>query len=233
MAEGLQRREFIEKTFSRYVDEKIAKRILGGSQDEINIAGQKMNATVLFSDIRGFTTLSEQLPPEEVVQVLNTYFSKMVATVKSHGGVIDKFIGDAMLCVWGVPHPVENGTLQAVRCALEMQKEMKVLNEEFSARGLPSLGVGIGINVGSVVAGSLGSSDRMEYTVIGDVVNTAQRVESKAPAGSVLLTDPTYQTFREAIEAESMGEFSLKGKAVPMTLWSVKRVKEKTEPLAA
>lgn len=233
MAEGLQRREFIEKTFSRYVDEKIAKRILGGSEDEINIAGQKMNATVLFSDIRGFTTLSEQLPPEEVVQVLNTYFSKMVATVKSHGGVIDKFIGDAMLCVWGVPHPVENGTLQAVRCALEMQKEMKVLNEEFSARGLPSLGVGIGINVGSVVAGSLGSSDRMEYTVIGDVVNTAQRVESKAPAGSVLLTDPTYQTFREAIEAESMGEFSLKGKAVPMTLWSVKRVKEKTEPLAA
>lgn len=233
MAEGLQRREFIEKTFSRYVDEKVAKRILGGNQDEINIAGQKMNATILFSDIRGFTTMSEQLPPEEVIQVLNTYFTKMVSIVKAHGGVIDKFIGDAMLCVWGVPNPVENGTLKAIRCALEMQNEMELLNVDFFKRGLPSLGVGIGINVGSVVAGSLGSSDRMEYTVIGDVVNTAQRVESKAPAGAVLLTDPTFQVMRDVIVGESMGEFTLKGKSEPLTLWRVKSVKENADSLAA
>ncbi|NBV50253.1 HAMP domain-containing protein [bacterium] len=233
MAQGLQRREYVEKTFSRYIDPKVAERILSGDQDEVNIAGQRLSATILFADIRGFTRLSEQMPPEAVIQVLNTYFGKMVATVRAHGGVIDKFIGDAMLCVWGVPRAVAHGTELAVRCAWSMQKEMELLNQEFLKQGIPQIGVGIGIHCGTVVAGTLGSNDRMEYTVIGDVVNTAQRVEGKAAAGTVLLTQEAYEVVRRYVEAASIGEFSLKGKAHPVPLWQVSSVKERVPQLAA
>lgn len=233
MAEGLQRREYVEKTFSRYIDPKVAERILSGNQDEVNIAGQRLTATILFADIRGFTRLSEQMPPEEVIQVLNTYFGKMVATVRAHGGVIDKFIGDAMLCVWGVPRAVAHGTELAVQCAWQMQKEMELLNREFLKRGIPQIGVGIGVHHGVVVAGTLGSNDRMEYTVIGDVVNTAQRVESKAAAGSVLLTQAAYEAVQTRIEAVCIGEFSLKGKAHPVPLWQVSSMKQGIPQVAA
>lgn len=233
MAEGLQRREYVEKTFSRYIDPKVAERILSGNQDEVNIAGQRLTATILFADIRGFTRLSEQMPPEEVIQVLNTYFGKMVATVRAHGGVIDKFIGDAMLCVWGVPRAVAHGTELAVQCAWQMQKEMELLNREFLKRGIPQIGVGIGVHHGVVVAGTLGSKNRMEYTVIGDVVNTAQRVESKAAAGSVLLTQAAYEAVQTRIEAVCIGEFSLKGKAHPVPLWQVSSMKQGIPQVAA
>lgn len=233
MAEGLQRREYVEKTFSRYIDPKVAERILSGDQNEVNIAGQRLTATILFADIRGFTRLSEQMPPEEVIQVLNTYFGKMVATVRAHGGVIDKFIGDAMLCVWGVPRAVSHGTELAVQCAWQMQKEMELLNQEFLKRGIPQIGVGIGVHHGVVVAGTLGSNDRMEYTVIGDVVNTAQRVESKAAAGTVLLTQEAYAAVQTHVEAICIGEFLLKGKAHPVPLWQVSSMKEGIPQLAA
>lgn len=233
MAEGLQRREYIEKTFSRYIDPKVAERILSGNQDEVNIAGQRLSATVLFADIRGFTRLSEQMPPEEVIKVLNTYFGIMVTTVKNYGGVIDKFIGDAMLCVWGVPHSISNGTELAVQCAWQMQQGMQRLNQDFVRNGLPEIGVGIGIHFGTVVAGTLGSSDRMEYTVIGDVVNTAQRVESKAAANMILLTEEAYGAVKQFVKAHSMGSFSLKGKAAPVPLWQVSEVNENSPQIAA
>ncbi|NBX75858.1 MAG: HAMP domain-containing protein [Proteobacteria bacterium] len=233
MAEGLQRREYVEKTFSRYIDPKLAARILSGNENEVNIAGQRLVATVLFADIRGFTNLSEQIPPEEVIQVLNCYFTKMVSTVRSHGGVIDKFIGDAMLCVWGVPHPVQKGTECAVQCAWQMQKDMQILNQEFIKRNIPPIGVGIGIHFGPVVAGTLGSSDRMEYTVIGDVVNTAQRVESKALANTILLTQEAFDEVKDLVTAQSIGMFSLKGKALPVPLWQIQKLKEVVKEVAA
>ncbi|NDD04893.1 MAG: adenylate/guanylate cyclase domain-containing protein, partial [Proteobacteria bacterium] len=233
MAEGLQRREYIEKTFSRYIDSKVARRILSGNEDEVNIAGQRMTATVLFSDIRGFTTFSEQIPPEEVIKILNTYFSKMVAIVKNHGGVIDKFIGDAMLCVWGVPQSIPNGPELAVRCAWKMQQELHLLNQEFQQTGLAPLAMGVGINFGSVVAGSLGSNDRMEYTVIGDVVNTAQRVEGKASANTILITEETYELVKRLVKARSMGNFLLKGKSTPVPLWRVEDLPNISEQKAA
>lgn len=233
MAEGLQRREYVEKTFSRYIDPKVAERILSGNQDEVNIAGQRLTATILFADIRGFTRLSEQMPPEEVIKVLNTYFSTMVTTVKNHGGVIDKFIGDAMLCVWGVPHSVPNGTELAVQCAWQMQKGMEKLNQDFQEKGIPQIGVGIGIHFGTVVAGTLGSSDRMEYTVIGDVVNTAQRVESKAAANTILLTQEAFEAVKHFVKVHSMGSFSLKGKALPVPLWQISELSENSPKIAA
>lgn len=233
MAEGLQRREYVEKTFSRYIDPKVAERILSGNENEINIAGQRLSATVLFADIRGFTSLSEKMPPEEVITVLNTYFTRMVATVRAHGGVIDKFIGDAMLCVWGVPHGISNGTELAVKCAWQMQLEMQNLNQEFLRMSIPTIGVGIGVHFGTVVAGTLGSADRMEYTVIGDVVNTAQRVESKALANTILLTQETYEAVKDLVVAQSVGTFSLKGKAQSILLWQVQGLKEVSREVAA
>lgn len=233
MAEGLQRREYVEKTFSRYIDPQVAARILSGNQDEINIAGQRLSATILFADIRGFTKLSEQMPPEEVVKILNTYFGKMVGTVKAHGGVIDKFIGDAMLCVWGVPHATPNGPELAVQCAWQMQLEMQLLNAEFQKTNIPQIGVGIGIHHGIVVAGTLGSSDRMEYTVIGDVVNTAQRVESKAGAQTILITEETFEAVSSMVSVESIGSFSLKGKSQPVPLLRVLEIKQSNNKVAA
>ncbi len=233
MAEGLQRREYVEKTFSRYIDPKVAERILSGNENEVNITGQRLLATVLFADIRGFTKLSEQMPPEEVIKVLNIYFTKMVAVIRNHGGVIDKFIGDAMLCVWGVPHPIQNGTERAIQCAWKMQKEMELLNQDFTKKSIPPIGVGIGIHFGTVVAGTLGSSDRMEYTVIGDVVNTAQRVESKAPANAILLTQEAFDEVKDLVTAQSIGMFSLKGKALPVPLWQIQEMKEAVKEVAA
>lgn len=221
MAEGLKSREEMKKTFSRYVDEKVAFEILSQTNQGNPILGQDFRATILFSDLRGFTRLSEQLTPQELISVLNLYFGKMVQTVKAHEGVIDKFIGDAMLCVWGVPKQIEKSTLLAVKCALQMQKDMVWVNKELGEKGLPILEMGIGINYGSLVAGSLGSEDRMEYTVIGDVVNTAQRIESQAKAQSVLLGDSAYQQVKEQVQAIPVGEIELKGKEKPLKLWRV------------
>jgi class 3 adenylate cyclase len=223
----------VEKTFSRYIDPKVAERILSGNENEVNIAGQRLLATVLFADIRGFTKLSEQMPPEEVIKVLNIYFTKMVAVIRNHGGVIDKFIGDAMLCVWGVPHPIQNGTERAIQCAWKMQKEMELLNQDFIKKNMSTMGVGIGIHFGTVVAGTLGSSDRMEYTVIGDVVNTAQRVESKALANTILLTQEAFDEVKDLVTAQSIGMFSLKGKALPVPLWQIQEMKEAVKEVAA
>ncbi len=224
MAEGLARREYVEKTFSRYVDEKVAKKILSGGEDEVSIKGQRMDATILFADIRGFTAFSESVSPEEVVSILNEYFSRMVAIIRHHGGVIDKYIGDCMLCVWGVPTFEPDGARRAVEAANAMVHEMTDFTLELQRRGHKPFGIGIGINFGAVVAGSLGSSDRMEYTVIGDVVNTAQRAESVAKPQQVLITDSVYAKVRDFVQATPIHGVKVKGKAEALTFWEVHEV---------
>ncbi|MGE3759182.1 MAG: adenylate/guanylate cyclase domain-containing protein, partial [Pseudobdellovibrionaceae bacterium] len=161
MGSGLEKREKIEKTFRKYVDHKIAERILDGVETEMRIEGQNVSAVVMFADIRGFTTLSEKTPPEEIVKMLNQFFERMVKIVRKHGGVIDKFIGDNMMAVWGIPHHIDEAEKKAVSAALEMLKEMHSWNEELKSQGLSEIGVGIGMNCGNVIAGSLGSSDHM------------------------------------------------------------------------
>jgi class 3 adenylate cyclase len=229
MGEGLGRREKVEKTFRKYVDPKIAERILDGVESELRIAGQNVHAVVMFADIRGFTSLSEKTTPEEIVKLLNQFFEKMVKIVQNHQGVIDKFIGDNMMAVWGVPHAVADAEKRAVMAALEMQAEVANWNVELKKQGYSEIGVGIGINTGQVVAGSIGSSDHMEYTVIGDTVNTAQRAESIAKRQQLVVTAAVYEKLSELLTATALEPIKVKGKEELQHWWSVTGISNATQ----
>ncbi len=227
MAEGLAQRERIKQTFRRYVDARVAERLIEG--DAAMDRGRRLHATVLFSDVRGFTTMSEGLEPEEVVALLNEYLAMVAPVITRWGGVIDKFIGDAVMAVWEVPEPIREGPLAgvpaerlAVTAALEMFEALEAFNRGLSERGLAPIAVGIGVNAGEVLAGPLGSPDRQEYTVIGDVVNTAQRLEGAARGEDRLLVG-------EAVAGAIQGQFvleerppmALKGKRQRVRAWRV------------
>ncbi len=227
MAEGLAQRERIKKTFRQYVDPTVAERLMEGDGDmELGFA---VRATVLFSDVRGFTTLSEGLEPGAVVAILNDYFGRMAPIVRRWGGVVDKFIGDGMMCTWDVPEPVQTGRLAgvpgprlAVQAGVEMLQALEVFNEELTAKGLGTLQIGIGIQEGPVIAGPVGSDDRKEYTVIGDTVNTAARFEGVARGDNPLVIGETVAAvvgpYCDLLELEPM---QLKGKAEPVPVWKV------------
>ncbi len=174
MAAGLKEKEFIKDTFGKAVDPKVRDHLLKGN---ISLGGEVKNVTVLFSDIRGFTSVSEKLSPEEIVGWLNRYFNRMSECVNRNGGFVNKFIGDAILAVFGAPTELENHTEKAVMAAMEMREALTELNNEFIIDNVPNIRIGIGIHSGPVIAGNIGSESRMEYTVIGDTVNTASRLE--------------------------------------------------------
>jgi class 3 adenylate cyclase len=232
MGKGLARREKVEKTFRRYVDPQIAERILDGVETEVRIEGQNVQAVVLFADIRGFTSLSEKTSPEEIVKLLNQFFEKMVKIVQQHGGVIDKFIGDNMMAVWGVPHSIQDAERKAVSAALEMLNEVKAWNEALVKQGYSEIGVGIGLNTGQVVAGSIGSSEHMEYTVIGDTVNTAQRAESVAKRQQLVVTTALYEKLANQLIATPLDPIKVKGKEELQHWWSVTALQEPTSKVA-
>jgi class 3 adenylate cyclase len=220
MMQGLRERERLRGTLGRYVSGDVARRILE-EQDDLSLPGELRRATVLFLDVRGFTGVSEKLAPREVVSLLNAYFSIVVEAVARSGGTVNKFIGDAALCIWGAPREAQDPELSAVRAALEIQAGAKALGELRAAQGLLTVGLGIGINTGEVLAGNLGSHERLEYTVIGDAVNTAQRLESQAKAGEVLVSEEVYKAVAARVLAEPREPVLLKGKAQPVALWSV------------
>ena len=175
MARGLEERDRLKATFQKFHDKEIADRLLSG---EVVLGGERREVAVLFTDIRNFTRLSEQMSPERVVEMLNEYMSVMVAAIGRHGGVVDKYVGDAILALWGVPESREDDVVRALRGCLAMQKDLEALNERRRERGDVPIEIGMGLNFGPVVAGNIGSPDRMEYTVIGDTVNVASRIES-------------------------------------------------------
>lgn len=226
MGSGLERREKVEKTFRQYVDPKIAEKILDNVETEFGIEGQNLEAVVMFADIRGFTSLSEKTSPQEIVKLLNQFYERMVKIVQDHHGVIDKFIGDNMMAVWGVPHPVAGAEKHAVRAALAMLQEVKEWNEELKAGGYPDIGVGIGLNVGQVLAGSIGCADHMEYTVIGDVVNTAQRAESHAKRQQLVVTEEMQKRLQDVLIATPLEPIKVKGKEELQHWWAVTGLQE-------
>ena len=170
-------------------------------QGNVHLGGTTLPATVLFSDIRSFTTLCERMEPEHVLSLLNRYFTEMVGAVVRHQGIVDKFIGDCIMAVWGPPNPRPADTLNAVKAAIEMRERLVKLNVAFAAAGLPQFRAGIGIHTGQVVAGNMGAETtadvegKMEYTVIGDTVNLASRLETmtKELKCDVLLSEDTYR----------------------------------------
>ncbi len=227
MVDGLRERDRIKDTFQRYVTQQVADKILSG-KEQVQLTGEKREATIMFSDIRGFTSMSESLKPEQVVSLLNEYLSLMIDVIFRYEGTLDKFIGDGIMAIFGAPIAHSNDPERAVRTALEMQTNMNKLNQRREARGERPIYIGIGINSGEVVAGNIGSSKRMEYTCIGDHVNLAARVESQTTAGQVLISENTYVKVQHLVEVRELPPTRVKGKEQLVTLYEVLNIKKKS-----
>ncbi len=221
MVRGLREQERLKDAFNRYVSKQVYEKFRAG---QIQLSGEQRNATILFSDIRSFTTLSEQLTATEVVAMLNEYFNEMVEIVFRYDGFLNKFIGDAIMAVYNVPLDQDQPELRAVRTALEMLRALANLNAKREQRGLFPIKIGVGINTGAVVAGNIGHEKRLEYTVIGDAVNLAQRIESqtKVAGAAILISETTYIAVKDQIVAEALPPVKVKGKAEPVTLYAVR-----------
>ena len=191
-AEQIQREAMVRSNFERYFAPNVAAEI-AQQQGAVKLGGDKRPVTILFSDIRGFTAMSEHMSPDAIAGLLTDYFTEMVDVIFSHGGTLDKFIGDAIMALWGAPIPHADDPDRAVAAAIGMQRALVAFNEKWEAEGRPEIGVGIGINYGEAFAGNIGSHLRLEYTVIGDAVNVASRLCSKAGKGEILISDPLYQ----------------------------------------
>ena len=223
MGQGLAERERLKDTFGRFINKDIAEKALRG---ELTLGGETKFVTIFFSDIRSFTAISEKLEPFEVVEFLNLYMTRMVNCVNETGGVVDKFIGDAIMAVWGAPVSAGSPAADALNCiraALMMRSSLMEFNAGRGGDKKPIIKIGCGINTGPVVAGQIGSNDRMEYTVIGDAVNFASRTESlNKPLGTdILITENTYELIKEHIIAEQMPSVTVKGKEKPVRMYAV------------
>ncbi len=177
--------------------------------------------TIFFSDIRGFTPMSESLGPEEVVHILNEYFSAMASIIFKYEGTLDKFMGDAIMAIYGAPIDMPDHAERAVFTAVEMNEKMKELQAKWKREGKKDVNIGIGINTGEVIMGNIGSNERMEYTAIGDNVNLTQRLESVAEKGQILISATTYERVKDKINATMLDPIKVKGKTEKVLAYSV------------
>ena len=221
MAEDLVLKEKIKDSFGQYVTPEIVDMILENPDNEW-MKGSKVEATVLFVDIRGFTAIAEEKEPETVVELLNDHFTRVTDIVIRYGGHLNKFVGDAVMAVFGTPAPNPQHAEAAVRAALDIQKEITRLGRD-KEMGDVSFQVGTGINSGEIVAGNLGSPKRMEYTVIGDNVNVASRLTSLAKGGEILISKQTYESITEngKLKVTERGKVPVKGKKVEIIIYNV------------
>lgn len=223
MVEGLRERDFIRNTFGRYMDEKVAHELMRRPEAS-RLGGDRRNVAVLMSDIRGFTSLTESLPPESTLNALNLYFSHMIEVIKRHRGIIVDFIGDGVLVFFDpLDGPLEPVLESAVHCAGDMQAEMAAINEELSSRGLPELAAGIGVNAGTVVVGNIGSETRAKYGIVGSVVNLTQRIQAEAGPGEVVVADAVTSGLSKEIPVRKSFEVQPKGIQQPLTLHILER----------
>ena len=217
--EGYKRRE-VQSMFGRYVSARVVEQLIR-NPDLANPSGRKERLTMFFSDVRGFTSMSEKMEPQEVQQLLSEYFTEMTRILFKHGGTLDKFMGDAIMAFFGNPEPQPDHARRAVLMALEMQEAVARLNEKWAAGGRRTIGVGMGINTGEVTVGNLGSKDFLYYTVIGDAVNLACRLEENAKAGDILITQATYDEVGDAVDVEPLESIRVKGKSSPVPVYRV------------
>ncbi len=227
MVEGLQERDKLKTTFGKYMTEAVMDHLMSG---KVQLGGETLTATILFSDIRSFTSISEKMDAKALVSLLNEYFTEMVDVVIKEDGVVDKYIGDAIMAVFGAPVTKKDDALHGVRAAVGMRKALAALNEKLVARGMKAIKTGIGVHTGVVVAGNIGSEKRMEYTVIGDAVNLASRLESstKELGVPILISDDTYQLVKDHIDARPVKEITVKGREKPVMTFEVLGIKGET-----
>jgi len=220
MARSLREKEMIKRAFTRYVAREVVEEILK-DPERLVLSGERRQVTVLFCDVRGFTPLSERLSPEEVVLLLNDFYNLMIETTFQYDGTLDKFLGDAVMAVFGAPMAHPDHSARAIRTALTMREGITELNERRAREGKEPIEVGIGVSAGEAVAGTVGTEDRMEYTVIGDSVNLAARLESNAKPGQILISYRTYERVRDLVEARPLGRIHVKGKEEEVEVYEV------------
>jgi len=218
-----KRRQWVTNIFGKYVSEEVAREILEKtSKDKVKLEGSKRVITVMFADIRGFTSISEKLSPEKVVSMLNYYLSSMTDIVLENKGTLDKYAGDEIMALFNVPLGQEDHAFKAIKVALEMQEAIKELGRKTE---FPGIKYGIGINTGEAIVGNIGSEKRMDYTAIGDAVNIASRLCSQAKPDQVLISESTYNLAKEKIIAKKIGKIKVKGKAKPLLVYQAIKIK--------
>jgi adenylate cyclase len=226
MAQGLALRERIREAFGRFVNPEVAESFIKNmtqGQSKVEMGGQRREVAILMADIRGFTPLSQGLDPEDLTELLNRYFSEMVGAVQQHGGMVDKFIGDAIMVVFGLSQKHPHYGKDAVLAALEMRRRLERFNQSQSKQGGPIIENGIGIHIGEVVAGYIGSADRLEFTVIGHAVNMAARIEgqTKAPNPPILFSQSVVDYLPPEIPSRAVIQVELKGISQKVDLFTV------------
>ena len=216
----------VKNTFKRYVSKQVVDELLG-DDGKLNLGGEQREVTILFTDIRGFTSMSEKMKPERVVTTLNEYFSDMIDIVFKNNGTLDKIIGDELMVLYGAPISGDNDTARAVETAVEMQHKIKELNIDRKKRKEPPILVGAGINKGLVVSGNIGSRDLMDYTVIGDTVNVASRLCAAAGPGEIMVSSSVYGATKKEFSYDKLEPIKVKGKEkkVPVFLINDKMLK--------
>lgn len=222
--ERLEKRH-LEQIFGKYVSRQVVSNILKEGETALKLGGQKKDIAVLFVDIRGFTPLSESLPPEKVVEILNQYLELTTSAVFVNEGTVDKFIGDATMAIYNAPVDLDDYVCRAVKTGLDMVEGAKKLEQNLGQITEKKVGFGIGINCGEAVIGNIGTSRRMDYTAIGNTVNTAARLESQAKAGEVLVSEEVYERVKERFVFAYLGERRLKGIAEEAKIYRVEGVK--------
>ena len=220
--EGREKRQ-VKRLFARYVPKDVYEQLMV-DPTRAALGGKRRSMTVLFSDVRGFTAMSEKASPEDVVNQLNEYFSRMVQVLFDHRGTLDKFVGDMVMGLFGAPLDDEEHAEHAVQAALAMSRELDALNAEWQQQGRPTLDIGIGISTGEMVAGNIGSETIMSYTVIGDTVNLGARLESlnKDYGTRIIISEATHAALKGRYDVHPLGEVVVKGKSRPVAIYEVK-----------
>jgi len=222
LSERIRREALVRSNFERYFSPNIAQ-VIAQQQDGGRLPSEKRPVVVFFSDIRGFTPMSETMSPDDIARLLTEYFTEMVDKVFEFGGTLDKFMGDAIMALWGAPIVHEDDADRAVQCAVAQLKELEKLNAKWKQEGRTEVQIGIAINFGEVFAGNIGSDRRLEYTVIGDAVNTAYRLCGKAGPNEILISEPFYEQLKKKPAVEALEPIQVKGKSKKVPVYRVKR----------
>jgi adenylate cyclase len=222
LSERIRREALVRSNFERYFSPNIAA-VIASQQDAGKLPSQKQPVVVFFSDIRGFTPMSETMNPDEIAGLLTDYFTEMVDIVFEHSGTLDKFMGDAIMALWGAPIGHADDADRAMQCAIDQLETLEKMNAKWKESGRQPLAIGIGINYGEVFAGNIGSNRRLEYTVIGDAVNTASRLCSSAGGNEILISEPFYKALKNPPKVEALEPIQVKGKTKKVPVYRVKR----------
>ena len=227
MAQGLYQKAQVEEAFSRHVAPSIAKEIIE-NMDELSIGGKHVHASVLFVDIVGFTAISESMPPEGVAKLLNEFYTNINKISKAYNGVIDKFMGDCAMVVFGIPNEDEEHVFNSIACAVAIQKLMRKQNRLRKQTGLFPISYRIGVNTGEMLAGNMGSTERIQYTVVGDSVNLASRLCAVAPSDKIIITEETYNLagIRRKIVAHKHERMRIRGITNPVNTYLVQDLQD-------